>query len=521
MSLQLIDVLQKSYFPIELPPPFNTKSFGSALTITTTNILGFANTRPHYSIPTSHNLVRAGGLRRNLSIPNPKHFYKLANHLVNNWNNILPYANVSKYSLTKPVLSTGDRAISPEFSLNERSKKVAHLRSTAKYILQTDISRFFPSIYSHCIPWAIYGKATAKALHASNQLKGTWQDSFDVYSRGINNNQTVGIPIGTDTSRVIAEVVLGNIDKQLAKKFKKLKGIRFIDDYEFALESIADAENVLSYLQYLLNEYDLALNPNKTRILKLPDLLEPLWTSKLRTFSFRHTNEIAQMNDLTSYFDLVFNSLKNNPDEGMLKYAIARLRSECINRNNWPTYESLLMNCAVNEPACLPQICEQLDFYQHESYKMNKQKWSEVLNGIIYEKVPLGQSSEAAWAMWILKLLTIRLSSKSAKLINETDDSVVALMGIGLANIGLTKLSYFSNLQQYSNIANIYNAQWLLCYELNHKNLFNTNINNLSNDSFFNYLTTNSVSFFDMSIIVPTPIRRRGIIVSQLPTGIY
>jgi len=34
------------------------------------------------------------------------------------------------------------------------------------------------------------------------------------------NNQTVGIPVGTDISRIIAEIILGEIDSQLEKSSK-------------------------------------------------------------------------------------------------------------------------------------------------------------------------------------------------------------------------------------------------------------------------------------------------------------
>jgi hypothetical protein len=523
MSLQLIHLLQKGYFPIELPPPFNTTSFGLATTNRPTHVISLANTAPKSSPSCAHNLVRAGGLRRNLSIPNPKHFYKLAFHVVTYWNNIEVAANKSKYSLSKPIISQSDRAILPQFSLGEKPQKIALLRSKAKYILKADIARFFPSIYTHCIPWALLGKNNAKQMHANSTLRQTWQDKFDVYSRNIMNNQTVGIPIGTDISRIIAEIILGEIDSQLEKKFNKLKGIRFIDDYEFALESYAEAENVLSYLQSLLNEYELALNPTKTKIVQLPALIEPIWISRLRTYNFRDSNDVAQKSDLIAYFDLVFDFINKSPDEGIMKYSIARLRHEDIKKSNWELYESLLLNCSLNEPACLPQICEQLTYYQSKLYKINKTNWGEVLNKIIADKVPLGHSSEAAWAMWIIRILNIRLSSKCAKIISQSDDSIVTLMGIGLSILGLTEKKYFSQLRIYENKSYLYEPQWLLCYQLNYMNYFTVNARalNLSADRFYNYLEQNNVSFFDINTTVSIPVRKRGAVFPLYSSGGY
>ena len=360
-------------------------------------------------------------------------------------------------------------------------------------------------------------------MYASNTLSNTWQDKFDTYCRSINNNQTVGIPIGTDISRVIAEIILGEIDSLLAKKFKKLKGIRFIDDYEFALDSYAEAESVLSHLQALLNEYELALNPSKTQILQLPEIVEPIWTSRIRTFSFRHTNDIAQKHDLIAYFDLVFDFINKTPDEGIMKYAIARLRNENIKKANWEIFEGLLLSCALNEPACLPQVCEQIAFYQNQQYKINKKNWAEVLNKIIANKVPLGHASEAAWAMWIIRILQIRLSSNCAKIISQSDDSIVTLMGVGLSVLGLTKKSYFSRLKIFENKSYLFEPQWLLCYQLNFMNYFtpNARATNLSGDPFYSHLSQNNVSFFDINTVVSVPVRRRGAITPTYSTGGY
>src|SRR5690606_6893458 len=96
------------------------------------------------------------------------------------------------------------------------------------------------------------------------------QDQLDVLFRSVANNQTIGLPIGPDTSRLMAEVILGRIDTTLRQKFRSLRGLRFIDDYELVVNSRSEADAVLMELQRLLNEYELELNPAKTAIIALP-----------------------------------------------------------------------------------------------------------------------------------------------------------------------------------------------------------------------------------------------------------
>ncbi len=510
MSLQLSDLLSKGYFPRELPPPFATTNYSQALTgpRSAPPSATFSST-PKFSPPCVHNLVRTGWLRRNLAIPNPKHFFRLAGHVVANWANFTACTSVSPFSLTKPIDGKPDRAISPEHELSERVYFRAKLRSTNRFLLKADISRFFPSIYTHSIPWAVMGKSAAKTAHVSGRLKGTWSDKTDVLSRSISNNQTIGIPIGPDTSRLIAELLLSRIDIKLANKFKRLKGLRYIDDYEFAFATRSEAEAVLSYLQHLLNDFELALNASKTAILDLPDLLDPAWTSKIRVFMFRDAGAAGQRNDLTAYFDMVFDFFKRYPEEGLLKYAIARLRSEDIKRENWPLFESILIHCVLIEPACLPQVCDQITHYQAQHFPIKKRLWLNCLNRIVSERVPLGQSSEAAWAMWLMKLLGVKLHAKSAKAVGDSEDSVVGLMALGLASIGLATRAHLTGLRRFSAAPGLFENQWLLCYQGNLMGWLGPRSGRtiLRRDSAFAYLEERNVSFFDIGETPPTPIR--------------
>jgi hypothetical protein len=125
MSLQLIDLLTKGYLPIELPPPFTAAQYAQELAGPTAALPGgAAASQPRFSTACVHNLVRTGGLRRNLGIPNPKHFYRLAEHVTVNWANLTACANASPFSMSKPTADGRfERAISPEHDLAERTAK--------------------------------------------------------------------------------------------------------------------------------------------------------------------------------------------------------------------------------------------------------------------------------------------------------------------------------------------------------------------------------------------------------------
>ena len=247
--IKIKNLLCHGYFAKELPPPFNSKGYGEVLD------------RNHLWLPSKfekseksklavHNLARSSGLRRKLSIPNPVTFYNLADFVTGEWNNLVSKTNKSRISCTSPVVGSERRALISKHGLDEKPLFAAKLRSKSKYILQADIARFYPSIYTHSIPWAIHTKSVAKRNY-SNDLIG---NKLDKLVRNMNDNQTLRIPIGPDISLLIAELILSDVDDKLFHKGIK-NGFRYIDDYEFAFTTLSEAETTLGYLQEFLNDY--------------------------------------------------------------------------------------------------------------------------------------------------------------------------------------------------------------------------------------------------------------------------
>ena len=89
MTSPLSQLLARGYFPKELPPPFNTKSFGTfaetapAVFHLDTTKKGIKNNLTTRSAV--HNLARTGTLRRKLTIPNPVSQYQIARAVAEGW----------------------------------------------------------------------------------------------------------------------------------------------------------------------------------------------------------------------------------------------------------------------------------------------------------------------------------------------------------------------------------------------------------------------------------------------------
>lgn len=137
-----------------------------------------------------------------------------------------------------------------------------------EYLFHTDISNFYPSIYTHSLAWALHGKEYAKSNKQVHSLLG---NTIDKYIRSMSYGQTNGIPQGSALMDFIAEMLLKYIDDSLSEKLKELKLksenfkiIRYRDDYRIFVNNPQDADLILKNLSIILADNGLKLNPNKT-----------------------------------------------------------------------------------------------------------------------------------------------------------------------------------------------------------------------------------------------------------------
>lgn len=103
-------------------------------------------------------------------------------------------------------------------------------------MLQVDISKCFPSIYTHSIGWAVKNKRLAKA---KPRVYGDFDGNFDNLMQIMNYRETNGIIIGPEVSRIFSEIILQKIDLNLIDKMngldlkvsKDFDFRRYVDDY--------------------------------------------------------------------------------------------------------------------------------------------------------------------------------------------------------------------------------------------------------------------------------------------------
>ena len=143
-----------------------------------------------------------------------------------------------------------------------KSQSDANIAARFNYVASTDITRFYHSIYTHSIAWSLHGKGVAKANRSDISLLG---NRIDTLVRNAQDGQTIGIPVGPDTSRIIAEVIGAGIDAIIADIDGPRRGdlIRFVDDITGGANTIEEADHLVSTFRRAAHAYELELNDSK------------------------------------------------------------------------------------------------------------------------------------------------------------------------------------------------------------------------------------------------------------------
>lgn len=193
------------------------------------------------------------------------------------------YGLTSELSITEEDIDFSFRgyySYSPGKKLTSLMKSNHFRRNKNKfrYFLKLDIQNFFPSIYTHSLTWAILGsKELGKSMIGTN-YSGLFSSATDLVCQKSNNNETNGIIVGPEFSRIIAEILLARVDIELQNVLSEEKLIikkdyvihRYIDDYYIFSDDYNSLEMIEHHLSSILQNYNLIINSGKKEIQTSP-----------------------------------------------------------------------------------------------------------------------------------------------------------------------------------------------------------------------------------------------------------
>jgi len=375
------------------------------------------------------------------------------------------------------------------------SRKIAKSASY-RFMLRTDVSRFFPTIYTHSVPWAFHTKSVAKKN--KNPTPKYFGNLLDLALRQGQDGQTIGIPIGPDTSHMIAEAIATSVDLEFKKRLKVWPaGFRYVDDYYLFFASAKEAEEALAALVRALKEFELQINFEKTITCPVIEISDDFWTHQLRNFNIAHGGR-RQASDINHFVELAKDLANKNADESVMVYALKKLSSTVIRKEYWDNFEAHVCHLGLAYPNTLQTIARLFSTYARVGYPVKQTRLTRLVNAVIEDHAPLGHHSEVAWCLWMAKDLGLSLNDSNIDLISEMHSSVCALLLLDLFQAGkLPKAPRTSYWKAFETRDSLHGELWLLSYEAGLRAWGTFSDSHIRADPHFDILRRANVHFYD------------------------
>lgn len=457
-----VALLQHQFFPSvktkgeELPPIFTSRSFSLEAAEELSKIerkdfrtTGWVELRTR----------RFDGLVRRLGVPHPVTYSKLVLHLRDNWAS-LAFLAKSEHSKIKPEWHADGRIIHMDYESSEQMR-LTHTRLAhgSNFLVKSDISNCFPSIYAHSLDWALRGKAVAKA---SARGKGGWAEELDTRSRNIQHGETAGLMIGPAVSNLLAEIVLQKVDETLLSAGYMFT--RYVDDYTAYCLDRRSAERFIVDLHRALAEYRLDINTRKTQIRDLQTGDDDEWISAI----YAALPDVPTATRVSRYLRRCESLASEYKSKSVLKLAVkllAGLQEETATPISLLEIEELVRLCQYH-PHLTPFLARQLRSALPGLGKETVDRFCEVLSGQLSRAAERGETDVVLWLLHIICDVLDRSMTSLAcqELLRMGDDLVmVAIACLCKTHRGMVA-SYVRGLSYLCS--RDYEERWLVRYEL-------------------------------------------------------
>ena len=337
--------------------------------------------------------------------------------------------------------------------------------------MNADISRFFYTIYTHSIPWAVIGKDKAKGWYISKnpKLGAHWSNDLDKAMQSCQSRETFGIPVGPDTSRIIAERLMAGIeaDDGFAGWLNNRSAIRLVDDFTIGFMRAEDAFKALAALRNTLWKFNLQLNDEKTGVIPSRNPVKDKWEIEHEKFfvsdisAKREATDISRLLELTLHF-----CAESHIDTPALLTCQRLSRLKHVSSNILLILDTQF-RLAREFPRCTSHVASFLINHQRlcekQSHKDRITKW---IRATLNAHSIHGHDFEVAWCLVVCGALKIKVRKMDIQSEGKLPSSIVlALLGLLSERKLLTvPLSNWPWRSEFKN-KGVYSHHWLPFYE--------------------------------------------------------
>jgi hypothetical protein len=280
-------------------------------------------------------------------------------------------------------------------------------------------------------------------------------DAEDIYFNRLDftlrqgqDGQTIGIPVGPDASRFVAELINTAVDVEFASRcdVSDFAVVRHVDDVWIGTHSHADAERCLWRYRESLREFELDINESKTHIYSANFRFTDAWPSDVssRLELALQATENRREERLRAALEFAFDLTVSSGDDGILKYAIRQLDQSEQHWDAWATLQPFLMRSAVHFGHTVDYVARVLVWRKLTKDDLDG-RWTAIVHSMLDHHGRLGNDSETCWLLFAALQLNIVVPQDVAERIvrNCGPLSIVSILNCVEAN--LVKKSIFNS----------------------------------------------------------------------------
>jgi len=491
------DLLVKGYLPENLPPTFVTDAIGNDLAQRSGWLTDAKN--PVRSCP--FNASKRGMTRREFSFIHPSTACDLARFIADHESKLTEHFELSEFSLSKPIHdATLDRAVKISSHSELESARLSRL-SRYRFVARTDISRFYHSIYTHSIPWAIHGKSAAKADRSPASVS-CYANRLDLIVRAGQDGQTVGVPVGPDASRYIAEAVGTAIDQEFVRRegHRNCEVIRHVDDIWIGADTHAAAEQALWRYREAIRFFELDINETKTAIYSDNFSFSDTWPTDIAAkFEFASESPSWRVPErLRAALEYAFTLASKNNDDGVLKYTLRYLDRSHLAASQWPVVEPFLKRAAVHFGHSIDYVAR-IIVWRHLAFgDLVVADWSPILAALLNRHGRLGNDGEVSWALYAAIRLGVKIETVIANQIVQNCSPLTVVALLSCVDQSLVKPAVFTAARDIVSNESGSGPYWPLLMEWQSRKWRGSSTLNVRND-LIEDLARNGVTLFEAS----------------------
>lgn len=430
-SERLRRLLSHGYFAPELPPCFVSTDLARYRKWIFDQIAAIPQNgqNPAYyryiTEPSWFYFPRFGKDDRRHGVPNPLSYLLLSKTVADNYVDLRRASRKSRLTASPPVFDwSGNRAVMRP-SVDLRDDFRIDLSSRREEYVSADLRSFFHSVYTHSIPWAIYGKAWAKI--PANRGYNHYGNVLDLLSRNLQGGQTIGLPVGPDTSRLLAEVVASGIDEKLRERLgvTARDASRYIDDFTISGTNGERGEDIIAALRQAASHFELELNNEKSAVNSTATRHDIGWKEAARACTPRGNPDLPSMQ---RFFYEVGRLCELHPQINVEKFAFACARTAFIRSAGWRTIQSLLVNAYRRNSTLVSLLVEIFILRQVESGDLDLNNLKDFLDHRFPALARANRTGEIIWLLFMAIRLEVVISPNAANSLLPIDNAMVGLL---------------------------------------------------------------------------------------------